>query len=126
MKTKGHWVIKYEDGFYFCGNNLFDKQLRKAQIYHWKEAAEEQAVSLRDRRYSKVANIPWEVIAVVPPQELKNTEATWEFNIDGYAECSSCKTSFETIPTAFAFKVNNRYCRHCGKYMTNSTSEEQK
>ena len=60
MKTKGNWVIKYEDGRYFCGNNLFDSQIRKAQIYHWKEAAEEQAESLRTRRYSKVADTKWE------------------------------------------------------------------
>ena len=56
MKTKGNWVIKTSTGLYWCGANLFDEQIRKAQIYHWKEAAEEQAENMKTRRYSKVAD----------------------------------------------------------------------
>lgn len=42
-KTKGLFVIKFSTGHYFCGHLSFDKQLRKAKIYAWKEAAEEYA-----------------------------------------------------------------------------------
>ncbi len=124
MKTKGHWVIKYEDGFYYCGNNAFDKQLRKAQIYHWKEAAEEQAENMKKRRYSKVADTAWEVIAVVPPQELKDTEAEWLTVIDSnpvYA-CSYCKAS--ALRNRVGRSMDTRFCPHCGRRMINSTMLE--
>lgn len=42
-KTKGLFVIKFSTGHYFCGHLSFDKQLRKAKIYAWKEAAVEYA-----------------------------------------------------------------------------------
>ena len=45
-KTKGNWVIKTSVGGYWCGNAHFDHQIRKAQIYHWKEAAEEMIEQL--------------------------------------------------------------------------------
>ena len=124
MKTKGNWVIKYEDGFYYCGNNSFDKQLRKAQIYHWKEAAEEQAENMKTRRYSKVADTKWEIVSVIPPQELKDTEAEWFTVIDSepvYA-CSNCKCS--ALNDYRGNSVASKFCPHCGKRMTNSTIEE--
>ena len=123
MKTKGNWVIKYEDGFYYCGNNSFDKQLRKAQIYHWKEAAEEQAENMKTRRYSKVVDTKWEIIEVVPPQELKDTEAEWikaEYKLEigknkflskSIPKCSSCGSTTAII---------SNFCPHCGKRMINS------
>ena len=124
MKTKGNWVIKYEDGFYYCGNNSFDKQLRKAQIYHWKEAAEEQAENMKTRRYSKVADTKWEIISVIPPQELKDTEAEWFTVIDSepvYA-CSNCKCS--ALNDYRGNSVASKFCPHCGKYMTNHDQPE--
>jgi Zn finger protein HypA/HybF involved in hydrogenase expression len=121
MKTKGNWVIKYEDGFYYCGNNFFDKQLRKAQIYHWKEAAEEQAVSMRTRRYSKVADTKWEVIAVIPPQEQKAMEAVWQVSgaFDDFLKCSNCGESWPWATAAYFL-----FCPHCGKHMTNHQQED--
>ena len=124
MKTKGNWVIKYEDGFYYCGNNSFDKQLRKAQIYHWKEAAEEQAENMKTRRYSKVADTKWEIVSVIPPQELKDTEAEWFTVIDSepvYA-CSSCKCS--ALNDYRGNSVASKFCPHCGKLMINSDVPE--
>jgi DNA-directed RNA polymerase subunit RPC12/RpoP len=126
MKTKGNWVIKYEDGFYYCGNNLFDKQLRKAQIYHWKEAAEEQAENLKTRRYSKVADTKWEIVSVIPPQELKDTEAEWQ-RVDGdpgmdFYVCSNCGIS--ALNDQYGQSVDSLFCPHCGKRMINSTMPE--
>ena len=124
MKTKGNWVIKYEDGFYYCGNNSFDKQLRKAQIYHWKEAAEEQAENMKTRRYSKVADTTWEVIEVVEPKELKDTEAEWftvNHSIPVYA-CSSCHAPALCDPRGIS--VDSKFCPHCGKFMINYTPED--
>jgi DNA-directed RNA polymerase subunit RPC12/RpoP len=126
MKTKGNWVIKYEDDFYYCGNNLFDKQLRKAQIYHWKEAAEEQAENLKTRRYSKVADTKWEIVSVIPPQELKDTEAEWQ-RVDGdpgmdFYVCSNCGIS--ALNDQYGQSVDSLFCPHCGKRMINSTMSE--
>ena len=124
MKTKGNWVIKYEDGFYYCGNNLFDKQLRKAKIYHWKEAAEEHAETMRTKRYSKVADTAWEVIEVIPPQELKDTEAEWstDYVDDDHPYCTSCK--YSALNNYRGLPVKAKFCPHCGKYMTNNDQPE--
>ena len=127
MKTKGNWVIKYEDGFYYCGNNNFDKQLRKAQIYHWKEAAEEQAENMKARRYSKVADTKWEVIKVIPPQELKDTEAEWikklALDEDEYDFiCSNCRAA--ALNDYHGNPVDSRFCPNCGRRMINSTMPE--
>ena len=95
MKTKGNWVIKTSTGLYWCGQNLFDEQIRKAQIYHWKEKAEEQAAYLWKR--NKIENVTWEVIAVVEPKELKDTQAEWIAHGEGEDgntisyECSNCR-----------------------------------
>ena len=122
MKTKGNWVIKYEDGFYYCGNNSFDKQLRKAQIYRWKEAAEEQAANMKTRRYSKVADTTWEIVEVVEPKELKDTEAEWiELPpiVPGFTrgyEGSNCKgDALKRLSP-----ILSKFCPHCGKRMINS------
>ena len=128
MKTKGNWVIKYEDGFYYCGNNNFDKQLRKAQIYHWKEAVEEQAENMKTRRYSKVADTTWEVIEVVEPKELKDTEAEWIPHGEGedgneiVYECSNCRWC--ALNDYRGRSTDSRFCPRCGKRMINSTMEE--
>ena len=74
MKTKGNWVIKTSAGGYWCGNAHFDPQIRKAQIYHWKEAAEEQIDVLRRRKYISDDAITLEVIPVVEPMELPEHE----------------------------------------------------
>ena len=120
MKTKGNWVIKYEDGFYYCGNNSFDKQLRKAQIYHWKEAAEEQAENMKTRRYSKVADTTWEVISVIPPQEQKEIEAHWIVAgaFDDFLKCSNCGESWP-----WATAADFLFCPHCGKLMIKETNK---
>ena len=74
MKTKGNWIIKTSVGGYWCGPAHFDKQIRKAQIYHWKEAAEEQIEVIRRRKYISDETITFEVIPVVEPMELPEHE----------------------------------------------------
>lgn len=40
------FAVKDEEGFYWCGLNKWDKQLRKAQLFHsWK-----WAIEARDRK----------------------------------------------------------------------------
>ena len=121
MKTKGNWVIKTSTGLYWCGQNLFDKQLRKAQVYHWKEKAEEQAEYIFER--NKISeDVTWEVIAVVEPKELKDTEAEWiELPpiVPGFTrgyECSNCKgDALKRLSP-----ILSKFCPHCGKRMINS------
>ena len=74
MKTKGNWVIKTSVGGYWCGNAHFDPQIRKAQIYHWKEAAEEMVEQLYRRKYITDSSITMSVIPVVEPRELQDQE----------------------------------------------------
>ena len=128
MKTKGNWVIKTSGGLYWCGANLFDEQIRKAQIYHWKEKAEEQAAWIWKR--NKISeDVTWEVIAVVEPKELKDTEAEW---IPHYDEdygivhvsytCSVC--GYSALNDYRRSSVASKFCPHCGKHMTNHQQED--
>ena len=122
MKTKGNWVIKTSTGLYWCGQNLFDVQLRKAQIYHWKEAAEEQAAYIFKR--NKISeDVTWEVIAVVEPQELKDTEAEWstDYVDDDRPYCTSCK--YSALNNYRGLPVKAKFCPHCGKRMINSEED---
>ena len=126
MKTKGSWVIKTSSGTYWCGNNHFDEQLRKAQIYHWKEAAEEQAAYIW-RRNNISEDLTWEIVAVVEPQELKDTEAKWirktnSYTEDTYFVCSEC--SYSALNDYRGRSTDSKFCPHCGKRMINSTIEE--
>ena len=73
-KTKGNWVIKTSAGEYWCGNAHFDHQIRKAHIYHWKEAAEEMIEQLYERKYITDSSITVSVISVVEPRELQDYE----------------------------------------------------
>lgn len=121
MKTKGNWVIKTSAGGYWCGNASFDPQLRKAQVYHWKEKAEEQIEVIKKRKYIS-ADIEFEVVAISEPKELKDTEAEWiphqeEDRIE--YECSSCR--WMALNDYRGRSTDSLYCPHCGKYMTNST-----
>ena len=65
--------------------------LFRSQIYHWKEAAEEQIEVIRRRKYISDETITFEVIPVVEPMELPEHEKliTSAFNSgfgSGYAE----------------------------------------
>lgn len=123
MKTKGNWVIKTSTGLYWCGANLFDEQIRKAQIYHWKEKAEEQAAWIWKR--NKISeDVTWEVIAVVEPKELKDTQAEWliEYTDDGHPYCSNCK--YSALNNYRGLPVKSKFCPHCGKYMINNDQPE--
>ena len=122
MKTKGHWVIKTSTGLYWCGANLFDEQIRKAQIYHWKEKAEEQATWIWKR--NKISeDVTWEVIAVVEPKELKDTEAEWIFSfVDPVYRCSNC--GYSALNDYRGRSTASKFCPHCGKYMTNHQQPE--
>ena len=122
MKTKGHWVIKTSAGGYWCGNAPFDHQLRKAQVYHWKEAAEDQIEVIKRKKYIS-SDLTFEVIAIAPPQELKDAQAEWtkiERDIGrGHVlvkyQCSACGVFL-------ACKAN--FCPNCGKQMTNALTED--
>jgi hypothetical protein len=111
MKTKGNWVIKTSTGLYWCGANLFDEQLRKAQIYHWKEKAEEQATWIWKR--NKISeDVAWEVIAVVEPKELKDTEAEWIFHEDNFFyTCSNC--GYAALNDYSGTSTDSKFCPHC-------------
>ena len=127
MKTKGNWVIKYGSGVYFCGNSAFDKQLRKAKVYHWKEAAEEQAENMRTKRYSPVVDETYEIVEISEPKELKDTEAEWikkpALDEDEYDFiCSSCSAA--ALNDYHGNPVDSRFCPNCGKRMINSTMPE--
>ena len=120
MKTKGHWVIKTSAGGYWCGNASFDPQLRKAQVYHWKEKAEEQIEVIKKRKYIP-ANLEFEVVAISEPKELKDTEAEWQVSgaFDDFLKCSNCGESWPWATAAYFL-----FCPHCGKYMTNHQMED--
>jgi hypothetical protein len=130
MKTKGNWVIKTSGGLYWCGANLFDEQIRKAQIYHWKEKAEEQAAWIWKR--NKISeDVTWEVIAVVEPKELKDTEAHWISEVATLENeeqeetdilCSEC--GFSALNDYRGNPIASKFCPHCGKYMTNHDQPE--
>lgn len=51
----------------------------------------------------------------------KQSEGEWIDSLNGYCQCSNCRTSFETRPTTFLFKLNNSFCRNCGAKMKGDT-----
>ena len=122
MKTKGNWVIKTSAGGYWCGNANFDPQLRKAQVYHWKEKAEEQIEVIKKRKYIS-SDLKFEVVSISEPKELKDTEAKWQIfdgdpDVDGYV-CSCC--GYSALNDWRGRSTDSRFCPHCGKFMINST-----
>ena len=127
MKTKGNWVIKTSGGGYWCGNSYFDPQLRKAQVYHWKEKAEEQIEVIKKRKYF-APDMEYEIVAISEPQELKDTEAEWIAHGEGEDgntisyECSNCR--YFALNDYRGNSTDSRFCPHCGKRMINSTIEE--
>ena len=133
MKTKGNWVIKTNAGGYYCGNASFDPQLRHAQIYVWKEKAEE-AIEVFKKREIFPAEIAYEVIAVAEPKELKDTEAEWIKIEADLAEtkyvCSACDFNVMSWFGEHDGYIRERsvlmmrFCPHCGKSMINSTLED--
>ncbi len=125
MKTKGNWVIKTSGGGYWCGNSYFDPQLRKAQVYHWKEKAEEQIEVIKKRKYF-APDMEYEIVAISEPKELKDTEAEWQ-RVDGdpgmdFYVCSNCGIS--ALNDQYGQSVDSLFCPHCGKRMTNSNMPE--
>ena len=125
MKTKGHWVIKTSAGGYWCGNATFDPQLRKAQVYHWKEKAEEHIEVLKKRKYLP-ADLEFEVVAISEPKELKDTEAEWfpHQEEDGIVyECNNC--SWMALNDYRGRSTASRFCPRCGKYMINHEMEDE-
>ena len=125
MKTKGYWVVKTNRGGYYCGNARFDPQLRNAQIYVWKEKAEE-AIEVFKKRALFPAEITYEIVAISEPKELKDTEAEWikdyDTGMDVVYVCSNCKAS--ALNDYRGNSVDSRFCPHCGKFMINSTMPE--
>jgi NADH pyrophosphatase NudC (nudix superfamily) len=122
MKTKGNWVIKTSGGGYWCGNSYFDPQLRKAQVYHWKEKAEEQIEVIKKRKYF-APDMEYEIVAISEPKELKDTEAEWIFHEDNFFyTCSNCK--YAALNDYSGTSTDSKFCPHCGKRMINSTMPE--
>lgn len=124
MKTKGNWVIKTSAGGYWCGNSYFDPQLRKAQVYHWKEKAEEQIEVIKKRKYF-APDMEYEIVAISEPKELKDTEAEWfpHQEEDGIVyECTSCR--WMALNDYRGRSTASKFCPHCGKYMTNHEMED--
>ena len=120
MKTKGFWVIKTSAGGYWCSGS-FDPQIRKAQVYTWKEKAEEMIEVMIKRKYLP-AEITYEVVAIAEPKELKDTEAEWLVSyLDGERNyvCSHCGyyALYDIGDQAF----DSHFCPHCGRRMINST-----
>lgn len=121
MKTKGNWVIKTSAGGYWCGNSYFDPQLRKAQVYHWKEKAEEQLEVIKKRKYF-APDMEYEIVAISEPKELKDTEASWFQVMPEDLICSFCE--YSALNDYRGNPVASKFCPHCGKYMTNHTQPE--
>jgi NADH pyrophosphatase NudC (nudix superfamily) len=121
MKTKGNWVIKTSGGGYWCGNSYFDPQLRKAQVYHWKEKAEEQIEVIKKRKYF-APDMEYEIVAISEPKELKDTEASWYQAMPEDLICSNCE--YSALNDYRGNPVASKFCPHCGKYMTNHTQPE--
>ena len=121
MKTKGSWGIKSSAGGYYCGYGGFDTQLRNIQIYHWKEKAEEQIEVLKKKGFLP-EGITCEVIAVVEPKELKDTEASWYQAMPDDVICSNCE--YSALNDYRGNPVKSKFCPNCGKLMINSDMPE--
>lgn len=48
--TDSGYVLKTEEGLYYCGMNIFDKQLRMAKIYHSKRYAQDAKETMEKRK----------------------------------------------------------------------------
>ena len=57
-------VLKNSDGLYYCGLNAFDKQLRKAKIYHSDKWADEAIESIMKSTNYKFKTIKRDFIKV--------------------------------------------------------------
>lgn len=117
-KTKGNWVIKTSAGEYWCGNSCFDPQLRKAQVYRWKEKAEEQVEVIKRKKYF-APDTEYEIVAILEPQELEDTKAEWitDPTYGGHPYCSNC--DYFALNDLLQIPVKSKFCPHCGNYMTN-------
>lgn len=57
-------VLKNSDGLYYCGLNAFDKQLRKAKIYHSDKWANEAIETIKKSTDYKFKTIKRDFILV--------------------------------------------------------------
>ena len=122
MKTKGFWVIKTNRGGYYCGNASFDSQLRSAQIYVWKEKAEE-AIEVFKKREIFPPEVIYEVVAVAEPKELKETEAEW-IKIKRDIGRGHVLTKYQCGACGVFLACKANFCPNCGKQMTNALTED--
>lgn len=122
MKTKGYWVIKTNRGGYYCGNASFDSQLRNAQIYVWKEKAEE-AIEVFKKRELFPAEITYEIVAISEPTELKDTEAEW-IKIERDIGRGHVLTKYQCSACGVFLACKANFCPNCGKRMTNALTED--
>ena len=122
MKTKGYWVVKTNRGGYYCGNARFDSQLRNAQIYVWKEKAEE-AVEVFKKRALFPAEITYEIVAISEPKELKDTQAEW-IKIERDIGKGHILTKYQCSACGVFLACKANFCPNCGKLMINSNMPE--
>lgn len=120
--TKDFWVIKYANGRYFCGNNQFDKQLRKARIYVSEKHAERHAKHFIEKPYY---GLPVDIadtysLVKVDIRKARDNYAMWMWHVEDEAyECLNCH--YMALNDYKGQSVDSLYCPHCGKYMTNSS-----
>ena len=112
-------VITYEQDRLNYFTDLMNKSQKtyKRLFAKFKNApylsAEAQALSDAGRE----TNFLGDVVEMLGKGYRKQSEGEWEEMGQDYANCSICGTTFEALPTLYAFKRNNIYCRHCGAKM---------
>ena len=57
------YILKNENDIYYCGLNIFDKQLRKAKIYHSLCYAEEAIENIK-KRNPEYRDAVWRIVKV--------------------------------------------------------------
>ena len=71
MEDKKMYVVKFNNGLYWCGYNTADKQIRKAKIYTSVKYAREAGIDALSRR--RIINLDTDGFQIVEV-ELKEKE----------------------------------------------------
>ena len=71
MKDKKLYVVKFNNGLYWCGYNIADKQIRKAKIYTSIKYAHEAGMDVLSRR--RIINLNTDGFQIIEV-ELKEKE----------------------------------------------------
>ena len=78
MKDKKMYVVKFDNGLYWCGYNKVSDQIRKARIYNSTKYAREAGLDCISRRnYISPYNLMSEAVSFqIVEVELKEKETT--------------------------------------------------